>query len=131
MKYECFKWEIHYVMKVFHVTYKKFLTVIDHIDYHPSQTQNNRTRTKRSVLFEIYGQYHTPTRPSEESFLNAYMKALHKNNPSLHNKLSHMKRVGVFTWILGWGVFSNARNIAKIKDNLCTLHQQNNYKTNK
>ena len=36
-----------------------------------------------------------------------------------------MKRVGIFTWILGWGVFSNARNIAKIKDNLCTLHQQN------
>ena len=36
-----------------------------------------------------------------------------------------MKRVGVFTWILGWGVFSNARNIAKIKDNLHTLNQQN------
>ena len=75
-----------------------------------------------------YGQYHTPTKmltPSEESFLNAFMKALYKINPSLHNKLSHMKRVGIFTWILGWGVFSNARNIAKIKDNLCTLHQQN------
>ena len=55
--------------------------------------------------------------PSEESFLNAFMKALYKINPSLHNKLSHMKRVGIFTWILGWGVFSNARNIAKIKDN--------------
>ena len=36
-----------------------------------------------------------------------------------------MKRVGIFTWMLGWGVFSNARNIAKIKDNLCTLHQLN------
>ena len=36
-----------------------------------------------------------------------------------------MKRVGIFTWILGWGVFANARNIAKIKDNLHTLHQQN------
>ena len=36
-----------------------------------------------------------------------------------------MKRVGIFTWILGWVVFSNARNIAKIKDNLYTLHQQN------
>ena len=128
MKFEHFKWEIHYVRKVFHVTYKKFLTMIDHIDYHPSQIQNNRTRTKRSVLFDIYGQYHTPTRmltPSEESFLNAYMKALYKINPSSHNKLSHMKIVGVFTWILGWSVFSNARNIAKIKDNLCTLHQQN------
>ena len=63
--------------------------------------------------------------PSEESFLNAFLKAVYKINPSLHNKLSHMKRVGIFTWILGWGVFSNARNIAKIKDNLCTLHQQN------
>ena len=37
-----------------------------------------------------------------------------------------MKRVGIFTWILGWGVFSNARNIAKIiKDNLHTLQKQN------
>ena len=113
---------------MFHITYKKFLTAIDHIDYHPSQIQNNKTRTKRSVLYETSGQYHTPIKmltPSEESFLNAYMKALYKINPLLHKKLSRMKRVGVFTWILGWGVFLNARNIAKIKDNLCTLHQQN------
>ena len=107
---------------------KKFLTVIDHIDYHPSQIQNNTTRTKRSVLYDMYGQYHTPTKistPSEEIFLDAFMKALYQTNPSLHNKLSRMKRVGIFTWILGWGVFSNARYIAKIKDDLCTLHQQN------
>ena len=50
--------------------------------------------------------------PSEESFLNAFLKALYKINPSLHNKLSCMKRVGILTWILGWGVFSNTRNIA-------------------
>ena len=36
-----------------------------------------------------------------------------------------MKRVGVFTWILAWGIFSNARNINKIKDNLCMLQRQN------
>ena len=36
-----------------------------------------------------------------------------------------MKRVGIFTWILGWSIFSNARNIAKIKDNLHTLQKQN------
>ena len=128
MKFEQFRWEIHYVMEVFRITYKRFLTAIDHIDYHPSQMENNKTRTKGSVLYEISGQYHTPTKmltPSEESFLNAFMKALYKINPSLHNKLSRMKRVGIFTWILGWGVFSNARNVAKIKDNLCTLHQQN------
>ena len=61
------------------------------------------------------------------------MKALHKINPSLHNNLSCMKRVGVFTWILGWGVYSNARNIAKIKDNnyktSCKTNKLNNWLT--
>ena len=128
MKFEHFKWEIHYMMKVFHVTHKKFLTAIDHIEYHPSSIQNNTTRIKRSVLYDMYGQYHIPTislTPSEEIFLDAYMNTLYKINPSLHGKLSCMKRVGIFTWILGWEVFSNARNIAKIKDNLHILHQQN------
>ena len=36
-----------------------------------------------------------------------------------------MKRVGIFTWLLGWGVFLNARNIDKIKDNIHTLQKQN------
>ena len=128
LKFEKFKWEIHYIMKIFHATYRKFLTAIDHIDYHPSQIQSNITRTKRSVTYEIYGCYHSPTKtltPSEESFLTAFMEALYKINPSLHKNLSHMKRVGIFTWILGWGIFSNARNIAKIKDNIHTLQKQN------
>ena len=55
MKFEKFKWEIHYIIKVFHATYKKFLTAIDHIDYHPSQMQYNVTRTKRSVTYDTYG----------------------------------------------------------------------------
>ena len=126
MKFEQFKWEIHYVIKVFSATYKKFLIAIDHIDYHPSQVQSNMTRTKKSVTYDIYGHYHSPTKilmPSEENFLNAFMKALYKINPSVHKNLSHMKRDDVFTWILGWGVFSNARNIAKIKDNIHTLQK--------
>ena len=36
-----------------------------------------------------------------------------------------MKRVGVFTWTLGWGIFSNAQNIDKIKDNIHVLQRQN------
>ena len=53
------------------------------------------------------------------------MEALSKIKPSLHKNLSHMKRVGIFTWIQGWGVYSNAKNIAKIKENLHALHEQN------
>ena len=128
IKFEKFKWEIHYIIKVFCATYKKFLTAIDHIDYHPSQIQRNMTRMKRSVTYDIYGHYHSSVKiltPSEENFLNAFMKALYKINPSLHNNMSCMKRVRVFTWLLGWGVYSNARNIAKIKDNIHTLQKQN------
>ena len=127
MKPEQYQLEIQYVFKVFCAIHKKFLTAIDHIDYHPLQ-KHNVTRIKRSEMYNIYVQYVTQTReltPSEESFLNAFMKALYRINPSLHNNLSHMKRVGIFTWILGWGVFSNARSIFKIKNNLDILQKQN------
>ena len=128
LKFEKFKWEIHYIIQIFHAIYRKFLIAIDHLDYHPSQTPTNATRLKRSVLYDTYGYYHTPTKtltPSEENLLNAFMEALYKINPSLHKNLSCMKRVGIFTWILGWGVYSNAMNIAKIKENLHTLQKQN------
>ena len=46
MKLEQYRLEIQYVFKVFRAIYKKFLTTIDHIDYHPSQ-KHNTTRTKR------------------------------------------------------------------------------------
>ena len=36
-----------------------------------------------------------------------------------------MKRTSIFTWLLGWGIFSNARSISKIKDNLHILQKQN------
>ena len=42
LKFEQYKLEIQYIDKVFHATYRKFLTAIDHIDYHPSQIQNKR-----------------------------------------------------------------------------------------
>ena len=79
-------------------------------------------------MFNLYGLYHAQTKtltPSEEKFLDQFLKALIKSNPSLHNSLAHMKRVSIFTWNLGWGVYSNARSISKIKDNMHTLQKQN------
>ena len=63
MKFEQYQLEIQYVYKVFHAIYKKFLTAIDHIDYHPLQQHDaNATRIKRSEMYNLYGQYHTHTR---------------------------------------------------------------------
>ena len=76
MKFEQYRLEIQYIYKVFHAIHKKFLTAIDHIDYHPSQQFNrNTTRVKRSDIYTLYGQYHTQTRrltPSEENFLDTF-----------------------------------------------------------
>ena len=128
LKFEKFKWEIQYIRCIFHAIYRKFLVAIDHLDYHPSQTPTNTSRVKRSLMYDTYGYYHTPTKtltPSEEKFLNVFMNALYKINPSLHKNISRMKRMGIFTWILGWGIYANARNIAKIKNNLHILQEQN------
>ena len=87
MKFEQYRIESQYVYKVFRAIYKKFLTAIDHINYHPSQQHNaNATRVKRSEMYTLHGQYHMQTRkltPSEENFLEAFMKALYKINPVL------------------------------------------------
>ena len=88
----------------------------------------NTTRVKRSEMYSSFGHYRTQTKtltPSEEHLLEEFLKALYKISPSLHKSLTHMKRVGIFTWILGWGVYSNARSISHIKDNLHKLQNQN------
>ena len=124
-----FNVEIQYLYKMFRATYKKFLTIINHMDYHPfQQYSKNETRIKRSEFYTTYGHYHSPTReltPSENKFLDTFLKALYKINPTLHANISRMKRTGIFTWLLGWGIFTNARSISKIKDNLHILQKQN------
>ena len=129
LHFDQFNVEIQYIYKVFRATYKKFLTIIDHMDYHPSQQYSqNKTRIKRSEFYTSYGHYHSPTReltPFENKFLDAFLKALYKINPTLHTNISRMKRTGIFTWLLGWGIFTNARSISKIKDNLHILQKQN------
>ena len=47
LKFKKFKWEIQYIIQVFHAIYRKFLVAIDHLDYHPSQTLTNTSRFKR------------------------------------------------------------------------------------
>ena len=129
LHFDQFNVEIQYIYKVFRATYKKFLTIIDHMDYHPSQQYSqNKTRIKRSEFYTAYGHYHSPTRELtlyENKFLDAFLKALYKINPTLHTNILRMKRTGVFTWLLGWGIFTNARSISKIKDNLHILQKQN------
>ena len=134
MKFDQFKVEIQYIYKIFCTIYKKFLTTIDHIDYHPSQHYvNNKTRVKRSDFYTSHDYYHSPTReltPSENNVLDAFLRALYKVNPTLHKNISRMKRQDVSTFLLGWGIYSNAKSISKIKENIHILQNQNKLQDN-
>ena len=91
-------------------------------------TLHNTTTVKRSKEYDAHGYCHSYVRiltTSEEIFLENFLMALYKINPSLHQDLSQMKRVGILTWILGWDAYSNAQSISKFKDNLHTLPKQN------
>ena len=85
-KFKQYKLEIQNIEKVFYAIYRKFLTAIDHIDYHPSQIQNT-TKVKRSKEYDVHTYYHsyiTTLTTSEEIFLDKFLMALHKINLSLH-----------------------------------------------
>ena len=100
-------WRFNTLSQVFHATYRKFLTAIDNIDYHPSQVQNT-TRRKRSEEYAVHGHYHSYTRtltPSEEIFLDRFLIVIQKINPSLHWDLSRIKRFGILPLDIGMGYF--------------------------
>ena len=85
-------------------------------------------RDKCSIHFSGTGYYHTFDQSltlTEELFLDKLLIALENMNSTLSHKFKRMKRYGILTWVLRWGVFSNARRISKIKQNLQILQDQN------
>ena len=76
-------------------------------------------------MYEHYCSYTRALTPSKEIFLEKFLITMQKISPSLHWDLSRIKRFGILTWILGWGIFSNAWSIKKIKGNVHTLQRQN------
>ena len=104
--------EIDYLDELFDVVYRKFLNAIDHIEYHPTlqDKSSSEARGKHSIPFSETGSYSTfshhlmPT----ELFLDKHLIALENMNSTLPHKFKKMKRYSILTWVLGWGVFSNA-----------------------
>ena len=129
LKIDSFIMEANYLEDLFDVIFRKFLNAIDHIDYHPTmQHAPTSNRSKHSVYFSETGFYPTYDRilnPTEEMFLDKLLITLENMNSTLIDKFKRMKRYSILTWVLGWGIFSNARSINKIKKNLRILQDQN------
>ena len=57
--------------------------------------------------------------------LDTILREVKRLHPKVHKELIRVKRFNLMTWIIGWGTWSNMRNIKKIKKNFKILHEQN------
>ena len=132
------KVEMNYLDKVFNASYNKFLTAIDHIDYHPTsldQDDNDPvldgpTRTKRhapNIDVDTWRAVNLLKQLNEEdlTLLTSILYKVFQMHPHLNNMHHQQKWFGLMTWVLGWGVFTNSWNIKHVKQNIRRLQEQN------
>ena len=56
--------------------------------------------------------------PDDTEMLTQGNEIIQKRYLSMNNTKHQTKRFGLATWILGWGIYSNACNIMSIKKNI-------------
>ena len=176
--------ELDYINRIFAATYDKFLGAIDHLEYHPTNTEEGmedlikkmpqtpqsddpaafdydskvptfedpllgplpkalvddktKNRVKEAVKRESAPRPFMQIVRAAVAEQTALLKQAERRKRALLLKRqvyqkqamarsghSRRKRFTLMTWLLGWGVYSNARNIRQIKKNLRLLQKQN------
>ena len=117
------------LVEIFDAVYQRFLAAIDHLDYHPSQSFNTESepREKRFIQEDQqmpHRQYEGLNSAGSE-FLDYILAEIKRLRPEVHKELSREKRFNLMTWIIGWGTWSNAGNIKKMKKKYQNLQTQN------
>ena len=82
------------------------------------QGHNDRVREELNLAY---------SRLSRESLqtLNKIVERITEDYPTVKEKLKRIKRFGIMSWILGWGVYSNFRQVQTLKRNVHILYEQN------
>ena len=111
------------MVDIFDAVYQRFLAAIDHLDYHPS-TDSRVKRFIESGEYLPHRQYEE-LNSAESEFLDYILAEIKRLRPTVYKELSREKRFNLMTWIVGWGTWSNSRNIKKIKKNIRILKTQN------
>ena len=114
-----------YINQSFNQIKEEFLSVIDHLETDRDEPKvRNRREHNDKVRQELKLSY---SRISTEELrvLNKIVDKVEESYPSLKTKLKRTKRFGVMTWVLGWGVYSNYKQIETLKENVQTLYEQN------
>ena len=111
--------------------HEKFLKAIDHMEFHPTLGKEKKGTSfklqKHSVENMDASMAHQLKylSPDNIEMLRQGNKIIQGRYLSLNNTKCRTKGFGLATWILGWGIYSNAHNIMSIKKNIQALYDQN------
>ena len=123
---------VGHIKKDFLRTREHFFRAIDHVQDKQEEVLGSREKrhaeTKQDILEATKMFSKKPTR-EEKEFIDKLMNKIAEYSPEIHKNIeTHLvrqKRFGLMTWVMGWGVWSNSRNIKQIKSNIRLLQAQN------
>ena len=116
---------------MFNGIHEKFLKAIDHMEFHPTLGKEKKGTSyrlhKHSAENRDASMAHQMKylSPDDIEMLRQGNEIIQKRYLSMNNTKHQTKRFGLATWILGWGIYRNARNIMSIKRNIQNLYDQN------
>ena len=102
------------------------MSVIDHLETESEEKDPRKRRENNEKVQEELKIAYSKVSKEELEVLDSLLKQVEEKYPDLNNKvLKRHKRFGIMSWIMGWGVYSNWRQIKTIKKNIKKLYEQN------
>ena len=102
------------------------MSVIDHLETEAEEKDPKERRENNERVQEELKIAYSRVSKEELEVLDDMLRQVEERYPDLNEKvLKRTKRFGVMSWIMGWGVYSNWRQIKAIKKNIKKLYEQN------
>ena len=114
-----------YINQSFHQIKEEFLSVIDHLETEEDEGKAKERQIHNDKVREELKISYSRLSPESLQTLNKIVERVKDSYPSIRENLRRTKRFGIMSWVLGWGVYSNYRQISTLKKNIQILYQQN------
>ena len=114
-----------YINQSFAQIKEEFLSVIDHLETSDEEPEMRKRREHNDRVRQELKISYSRVSTEELQILNNVVKKVEESYPTIKDKLKRVKRFGIMSWVLGWGVYSNYKQIETLKENVQTLYEQN------
>ena len=114
-----------YINQSFAQIKEEFLSVIDHLETSDEEPKLKKRKEHNDRVRQELKISYSRVSTEELQTLNFVVGKVEESYPAIKDKLKRVKRFGVMSWVLGWGVYSNYKQIETLKENVQTLYDQN------